>query len=140
MKKQKIKTQDLIEKTCLLLKKRYVKDIEKHHAVVAASVLSKSGKVYTALNIGTYQPSIATCAEIAAIGMGHTAEKDFEIDTIVAMRDLPSYVISPCGKCREYISDYGPKAKVVMPDDSKKGWHEVNIIDLIPGKYVKKVK
>ena len=134
----KIKTEDLIQKTSALLKKRYNPDIHLHHAVVAATVLSKAGKTYTAINAGTYQPSLATCAEIIAIGMGHTAEPNFEIDTIVAMRDVPPYPISPCGKCREYIFDYGPKAKVVMPADNKKGWQLVKIADLIPGKYEKK--
>ena len=99
-------TEDLIKKTANLLKKRYNPDIHAHHNVVAATVLAKSGKTYTALNAGTYQPSIGTCAEIIAIGMGSTAEKDFEIDTIVALRDVPPYPISPCGKCREYIADY----------------------------------
>jgi len=132
--------EQLIKKTADLLKKRYNPAIKDHHTVVAASVLAKSGKIYTSINAGTYQPSIATCAEIIAIGMGNTAEKDFEIDTIVAMRDIPPYPISPCGKCREYISDYGPKAKVIMPADNKKGWALVKITDLIPGKYVKKEK
>ena len=136
----KIKTEDLIKKTADLLKKRYNQDIDAHHTVVAATVLSKSGKTYTALNAGTYQPSIGTCAEIIAIGMGNTAEKDFEVDTIVAMRDLPSYFISPCGKCREYIADYGPKAKIVMPENNKKGWKLMKISDLLPEKYTKKGK
>ena len=133
---KKITPEQLIKKSCDLLKKRYQKD--NHHSVVSATVLSKSGKVYTSLNAGTYQPSIATCAEIIAIGMGHTAEKDFEIDTIVAVRDIPPYLISPCGKCREYIADYGPKAKVVMPADNKKGWQLMKISELLPEKYVKK--
>jgi len=136
----KVKTEDLIKKTADLLKKRHNPDIKAHHAVVAATVLAKSGKTYTALNAGTYQPSIGTCAEIIAIGMGNTAEKNFEIDTIVAMRDLPPYLISPCGKCREYIADYGAKAKVVMPADNKKGWKLEKIADLLPEKYVKKEK
>lgn len=133
---KKITPEQLMKKSCDLLKKRYQK--EGHHSVVSATVLSKSGKVYTSLNVGTYQPSVATCAEIIAIGMGHTAEKDFEIDTLVAMRDLPSYPISPCGKCREYIADYGPKAKVVVPANNKKGWKIMKIADLLPEKYVKK--
>ena len=136
----KIKPEDLIKKAGDLIKKRYSPDVHEHHTVVAACVLSKSGKIYTAVNAGTYQPSIATCAEIIAIGMGNTVEKDFEIDTIVAVRDVPPYPISPCGKCREYISDYGPKAKVVMPADNKKGWELIKIADLLPGKYVKKEK
>ena len=133
-------TETLIKKTADLVKKRYNPDVAAHHNVVAATVLAKSGKIYTALNAGTYQPSIGTCAEIIAIGMGSTAEKDFEIDTIVAMRDLPSYVITPCGKCREYIADYGPKAKVVVPADNKKGWKLMKIAELLPEKYTKKEK
>ena len=135
---KKIKPEDLIQKTKDLLVKRYNPDFHEHHTVVAATVLSKAGKTYSAINAGTYQPSIATCAEIIAIGMGNTAEKDFEIDTIVAMRDIPPYPISPCGKCREYISDYGRKARVIMPANNKKGWELIKIVDLIPEKYVKK--
>ena len=132
----KITPEQLMKKSADLLKKRYQQ--EGHHSVVSATVLSKSGKVYTSLDAGTYQPSVATCAEIIAIGMGHTAEKDFEIDTIVAMRDDPAYPISPCGKCREYIADYGSKAKVVVPAQNKKGWKLMKIAELLPEKYVKK--
>lgn len=134
----KVTAEQLMQKSCEMLKKRF--QVDGHHSVVSASVLSKSGKVYTSLNAGTYQPSVATCAEIIAIGMGHTAEKDFEIDTIVAMRGNPPYPISPCGKCREYIADYGPKAKVMVPADNKKGWKLMKIAELLPEKYVKKDK
>jgi len=133
---KKYTPEDLIKKSCDLLKKRYQKD--GHHSVVCATVLAKSGKVYTALNTGTYQPSVAICAETIAIGMGHTAEKDFEIDTIVAVRGMPSYPISPCGRCREYIADYGPKAKVIVPASNKKGWKVMKIAELLPEKYEKK--
>ncbi len=128
----------LIQRASALLKKRY--DIDGHHSVVAASVLSKSGKIYTALNLGTVQPSLATCAEMIAIGMGHAAERNFEIDMIVAVRDLPSCVVSPCGRCREYIADYGPRARVIVPADNRRGWELAKISDLIPNKYAKKIK
>ena len=118
-----------------LIRSRY--DREGHHTVVAAVVLTKSGNVYQALNVGTYQPSISTCAEIAAIGIAHTAEPDMEIDTIVAVRDPDPYVIAPCGKCREYIADYGPKAKVLMPAKNKRGWTPIEIGKLLPMKYRK---
>ena len=39
---------------------------------------------------------------------------------------------------REYIADYGPKARVVLPNESKKGWCLVKIADLFPYKYEKK--
>lgn len=118
-----------------LIRARYEK--KGHHSVVAAALLTKNGNVYQAINTGTYQPSISTCAEIIAIGLAHTAEPDMEIDTIVAVRDVPSYVIAPCGKCREYIADYGPKAKVLMPAKNKRGWTPMEIGKLLPLKYRK---
>ena len=119
-----------------LIRSRYEK--AGHHAVVAAVLLTKNGNVYQALNVGTYQPSISTCAEIVAIGLAHTAEPDMEIDTIVAVRDIEPYVIAPCGKCREYIADYGPKAKVLMPAKNKRGWTPMVIDKLLPMKYRKR--
>ena len=128
------KYQELVDTAKELLRGRYEK--EGHHSVVAAALRTKSGKVYKALNTGTYQPSIATCAEIIAIGMAHTAEENMEIDSIVAVRDEATYVISPCGKCREYIFDYGPEAVVLMPDENG-GFIPTLIKDLLPGKYHK---
>ena len=118
-----------------LIRSRYEK--KGHHSVVAAVLSTKKGNVYQALNVGTYQPSNSTCAEIVAIGIAHTAEPDMEIDTIVAVRDVEPYVISPCGKCREYIADYGPKAKVLMPAKNKRGWTPMEIGKLLPLKYRK---
>ena len=62
-----MKADELVKTAQTLIKKRYCK--EGHHSVVAAALLTKTGKVFTALNAGTTQPSIATCAEIIAIGM-----------------------------------------------------------------------
>ena len=128
--------QDLIDTATNLLQKRYCK--EGHHAVVAASVHTMAGRTYTALNVGTNQPSIATCAEIIAIGMAHADDPDMEIDMIVAVRGQEPYVISPCGKCREYIVDYGPRARVIVPADTPSGYELTAATDLIPNKYKKK--
>lgn len=127
----------LIQSARSLLKERYQK--EGHHFVVAASLITETGNIYTALHIGTNQPSLATCAEIITIGHAATAEKDMKIKMIVAVRDQDGYIISPCGKCREYIADYGPNAKVIMPCENKKGYEIVNIHELIPNKYKKRV-
>lgn len=130
--------EELIQQARQLIQKRYCKD--GHHSVVAAALLTKSGKVFTALNAGTNQPSIATCAEIIAIGMANTDDPDMQIDMIVAVRDTDAYVISPCGKCREYIVDYGPDARVIVPTADLSGYEVVSAKSLIPNKYVKKTK
>lgn len=130
--------QEIIEKAQNLLKERYEK--EGHHTVVAAALTTKSGHIYAGLHVGTNQPSLATCAEIVTIGIALTAEKNMEIDTIVAVRDIDGYVISPCGKCREYISDYSNgSAKVIVPAQTSQGWEVVEIESLLPNKYKKRV-
>lgn len=131
-------TPEILIKTAQdLLKKRYEKN--GHHVVVAAALLTTSGNIYAGLHVGTTQPSIATCAEIITIGMAHTAEENMEIEMIVAVRDPSAYIISPCGKCREYIADYGKNAQVIMPDEeSKSGYKLVSIQELLPEKYCKK--
>ena len=131
-----MKAEELIKKAKDMIQQRYQK--EGHHSVVAAALLTKSGQVFTALNAGTNQPSIATCAEIIAIGMANTEEPNMEIDLIVAVRDKDAYIISPCGKCREYIIDYGPDAKVIVPAENKKGYQVVPAVDLLPNKYKKR--
>lgn len=128
----------LIEQARTLIQKRY--RVDGHHSVVAAALLTQSGRVYTALNAGTNQPSIATCAEIIAIGMANTDDPNMQIDMIVAVRDRDAYIISPCGKCREYIVDYGPSARVIMPADNKRGYEVVPAVALLPNKYVKRME
>lgn len=137
MFKRKVSPDKLIKTAQKLLKERYMK--EGHHFVVAAALVTEAGNIYSALHLGTNQPSLATCAEIITIGHAATAEKDMKIKMIVAVRDQDGYVISPCGKCREYIADYGPDAEVIMPAENKKGYEVVSIKELIPNKYKKRV-
>jgi len=126
----------LIKEANDLLRSRYCKD--GHHTVVAAALLTTDGKLYSALNVGTYQPSISTCAEIIAIGMALRDNPNFKIEAIACVRDNPAYIISPCGKCREYISDYSDNAFVVVPNQEN-DYDLVEISELLPNKYVKKV-
>ncbi|MBO5997008.1 MAG: hypothetical protein J6P93_00560 [Alphaproteobacteria bacterium] len=127
----------LIKEAQELVKKRYCK--EGHHTVVAAALLANDGKVYTALNVGTYQPSISTCAEIITIGMALRNNPDLKIEAIACVRDNPPYIISPCGKCREYISDYSNNEAIVVVPDEKDEYALVKVSELLPNKYVKKV-
>ena len=120
-----------------LIKKRYQKD--GHHFVVAAALLTQNGHLYTGLNLGTTQPSIAMCAETSAIAQAVMAEEDMKIKLIAVARDKEAYLVSPCGRCREFIYDYGDaNTLVVVPADNKQGYNVVKIGDLLPVKYEKK--
>ena len=131
-----MKYDELLAVARLLIQERYC--AEGHHTVVACALETESGKVYSALNVGTYQPSVATCAEIIAIGMALKDDPDMAIKTIVSVRDEDGYVVSSCGKCREYIADYGPNAVVLVPADNKQGYEAASIHDLLPNKYRKR--
>ena len=76
---------------------------------VAAALRTKAGRVLTAVNLDTYVSRCAVCAEAVVLGSAFSeGERDF--DTIVAVRwvgkGVPE-VASPCGICREMLSDYG---------------------------------
>ena len=131
-----MKHDDLLKIARDLIQERYC--VDGRHTVVACALETESGKVYSALNVWTYQPSIATCAEIIAIGMALKDDPNMAIKTIVTVRDKEGYVVSSCGKCREYIADYGPKAIVLSPADNTAGYKPMAIQELLPNKYCKR--
>lgn len=134
MKKE---VEQVIQAARELIQQRYQKD--GHHFVVAAALLTYNGNLYTGLNLGTTQPSVAMCAETSAIAGAVMAEKDMKIKLIAVARDKEAYLVSPCGRCREFIADYGDEnTLVVVPADNAQGYDVRKIGDLLPVKYEKK--
>jgi cytidine deaminase len=84
---------------------------ERRHGV-AAAVRAASGTVYLGLNVdGIHGP----CAEHVAIGMAMTAgDRTIESMVAVAKRGRAYPVLSPCGNCRQLLSDYAPHASVIV--------------------------
>ena len=84
---------------------------------------TRSGKIFTGVNLDAYLGRMAVCAEAVALGRAIVDLGDAGIDTIVAVRH-PSpaeknqtiAVVSPCGACRELIFDYDRKARVIVPN------------------------
>jgi len=119
----------LIDRATEIIQARYQQD---HHHIGAA-LLSKSGKIYQGVHVEAYIGRITLCAEAVTIGMAASAG-DLPIDTIVAVA-VDGEVVSPCGMCRELIADYGPEAKVIVPDNE--GMEKVLITELLPNKYTR---
>jgi cytidine deaminase len=110
-----------------LISKRFKED--RHH--IAAALRTTSGKVFTGVHIEAYIGRITVCGEAIAIGAAATGG-DTEIDTIVAVNELGA-IVSPCGMCRELISDYSAQAKVII---TRKGQLvKVGVSELLPDKY-----
>jgi cytidine deaminase len=71
---------------------------------VGAALLTKSGKVYTGVNVENASYGLTICAERVAItkavSEGH---RKFQAIAVVA----PSKALSPCGACRQVLAEFG---------------------------------
>ncbi|MCK5078176.1 MAG: cytidine deaminase, partial [Calditrichia bacterium] len=114
----------LVEVARDLIKKRFVEG--RHH--IASVLRTKSGEIYSGVHMEVYIGRITVCGEAVALGSAATAGEP-DIDTIVAV-DETGRIVSPCGMCREMISDYSPDAKVIILINNKPA--KVSISELLP--------
>jgi len=127
---------ELIAAATEAIKERYRYDWQE----VGAALRTRSGRIFTGINLDAYLGRMAVCAEAVALGRAFVDLGDDGIDTIVAVRhpdpDEKSQavaVVSPCGACRELIFDYDRKARVIVPNG--KLAEVVPIGKLLPNKY-----
>lgn len=97
---------------------------------VGAAVLTEDGKLYTGCNIENASFGLANCGERTAIfkmvSEGHRA---FKAIAIVADTDGP---VSPCGACRQVMTEFGPDA-VVYLTNLKGDVQRTTVAELLPG-------
>ncbi len=115
---------DLIAAATAAIKQRYRDDWQE----VGAALRTRSGKIFTGVNLDAYLGRMAVCAEAVALGRAVVDLGDDGIDLIVAVRHPPPddkdqtiAVVSPCGACRELIFDYDRKARVIVPNGKVAG-------------------
>jgi cytidine deaminase len=127
---------ELIAAATAAIKERYRYDWQE----VGAALRTRSGNVFTGINLDAYLGRMAVCAEAVALGRAFVDLGDDGIETIVAVRhpdpeekSQAVAVVSPCGACRELIFDYDRKARVIVPNG--KSAAAVPIADLLPNKY-----
>jgi cytidine deaminase len=127
---------ELIAAATAAIKERYRYDWQE----VGAALRTRSGNVFTGINLDAYLGRMAVCAEAVALGRAFVDLGDDGIETIVAVRhpdpeekSQAVAVVSPCGACRELIFDYDSKARVIVPNG--KSAEAVPIADLLPNKY-----
>jgi cytidine deaminase len=130
--------EELIAAARATIKRRYRGDWQE----VGAALRTRSGKIFTGVNLDAYLGRMAVCAEAVALGQAVVNLGDAGIDTIVAVRhplpeedDQNIAVVSPCGACRELIFDYDPNARVIVPNG--KSPSIVPIAELLPNKYTR---
>ncbi|MBO0999686.1 cytidine deaminase [Bacillus sp. SD075] len=128
---------DLIEAANAKIRELYEEN--RHH--VGAALKTKSGKIVAAVHIEAYIGRITVCAEAVAIGKA-ISDREKGFDTIVAVKhpyfvdeDRALKVVSPCGMCRELISDYAKDCFVILPVNGETV--KVKIGELLPYKYTR---
>jgi cytidine deaminase len=128
--------EELVAAARATIKRRYRGDWQE----VGAALRTRSGKIFTGVNLDAYLGRMAVCAEAVALGHAVVDLGDAGIDTIVAVRhpspeddDQTIAVVSPCGACRELIFDYDPNARVIVPNGASPSI--VPIAELLPNKY-----
>ena len=83
---------------------------------VASALRTHSGEVFTGIHIEANVGFADVCGEVAAICHA-VAHGHGDLDTIVALGgDGPDhiYLMPPCGRCREVISDMNSAAWVIV--------------------------
>jgi cytidine deaminase len=129
---------ELIAAASAAIKRRYRDDWQE----VGAALRTRTGKIFTGVNLDAYLGRMAVCAEAVALGHAVVDLGDAGIDIIVAVRhpapgekNQEIAVVSPCGACRELIFDYDPNARVIVPNG--KSPSIVPIAQLLPNKYTR---
>src|ERR1700744_5525329 len=93
------KDRELIDAATAAIKSRYRNDWQE----VGAALRTRSGRIYTGVNLNAYLGRMAVCAEAVALGRAFVDVGDDGIETIVAVRHPPPEdedqaikVVSPC--------------------------------------------
>ena len=100
---------------------------------VACALLTKSGNIYTGINLDS-NCSLGNCAEYAAIA-DMLKNNESDIDKIVAY-SAKGVIYSPCGRCRELmrmINTSNLDAKVMVAEDKV-----CKLRDLLPELFIAK--
>jgi homotetrameric cytidine deaminase len=95
---------------------------------VGAAVQTKSGRVFTGVNVENAAYPSGICAERAAV-FNAVGEGEREIAAIAVATENGG---SPCGGCRQVLSEFGPQAEVILVDGEGRVVAETTVTDLLP--------
>ncbi len=98
---------------------------------VGAALRTRSGKVFTGVNIENAAYPSGICAERVAIFKAVSAgERDFE--TLMLVTENGGM---PCGACRQVMAEFALDMRVVITDASGQVLQEMTVRELLPGAF-----
>ncbi len=99
---------------------------------VGAALLTKNDEVYLGTNIENAAFGLSMCAERNALYNAYChgiSQEDIEAIAIVADTELP---VSPCGSCRQVLSELFPKSGKIYLANMHGDIKETTIDELLP--------
>ena len=95
---------------------------------VGAALRTKTGRLYTGVNIENASYPQTMCAERVAIFKA-VSEGEKEIEVITVVTDNGG---SPCGGCRQVLAEFGFDTIVILADGNGKITKETTLRELLP--------
>ena len=101
---------------------------------VGAALRTKSGKIYTGVNIESAAYPTTMCAERVAVYKAVSeGERDFEAISVITDNGG-----TPCGGCRQVLAEFGLDTVVLIADGAGRLLQETTVGELLPGAFTPK--
>ncbi len=102
------------------------------HYPVGAALLTESGRVYDGVNVENAAYPDGICAErVAVFKAVSEGERQFAAIAVVTANGG-----SPCGSCRQVLSEFGLQTVVLLADEQGNILQEMSVADLLPGAFL----
>jgi cytidine deaminase len=95
---------------------------------VGAALRTKSGRVFTGVNVENAAYPTTICAERTAVFKA-VSEGEREFEVIAVVTDNGG---SPCGSCRQVLAEFGLDTVVLIADGEGKLVKETTVRELLP--------
>lgn len=98
------------------------------HYPVGAALRTKTGRIYTGVNVENAAYPQTMCAErIAIFKAVSEGEKEFKVITVVTDNGG-----SPCGGCRQVMAEFGLDTIVILAEGTGRILKETTVKELLP--------
>ena len=95
---------------------------------VGAALRSKSGRIFTGVNVENAAYTVGICGERTAIFKA-VSEGEREFDAIAVVTDNGC---SPCGACRQVLAEFGLDTIMLLADGQGRLHREMTLSELLP--------
>ena len=98
---------------------------------VGAALITKNNKIFTGCNVENRSFGLTNCAERTAIFKA-ISEGETEIIALAICAPKADYPVSPCGACRQVISEFAKEDCPVIFGSSWENCVKTNVKELFP--------